>query len=1191
MKSLVTLLAGSLLLFSPLPALSATPWMWDRNGDGIDDRIEAVEAGGLVAAEKRGDSARSLRFDVSQSRGAFVYGVFILYDEKPTADDEEALEALLGQPVKRYQYIDYIRTRATRAEMARILRLPGVDRIEVVPNMFAVNDNAVKSLGVAGSGYELFPSVTDDLKVTGRGVVIAILDTGVNDAPDPVTGYPGHESLIGKWVGGGDFSRVDPLLNTPLDGSENPVDRSPELSHGSHVAGSAMGTGGPSGVVTDGNYGFYRGMAPDARLVDCKVLTDAGSGLGSADGLEWCIYHKNDDWGLTGDDAVYRGIQVVNMSLGGDPTDGSDANSQAVNAAVRAGLVVCVSTGNDGAIRGIGSPSAADLALSIGAAIDYNTLNRGDDGVADFSNEGPRIADADADSVDEMKPSVCPPGAGITSVQGTLPLASGTSYTTVNGTSMSCPIATGLCALIIQGCPGISPQKVREILQDTSDHLKVGGQQLPGAEPGYQSIDPNYHPSWGWGSPNAYAAVMEARHPNRTQVVREWADVVAGGIDIGWTTQREVGVTGFRILRADPIYGSRGAFEEITASPVAPAGDPWIHRDDNRTSYLYQDRDPGLTPGEIYWYRVRWTDTQGQAHDEPALPVIYDPPTPIATLYWSITHDSPDNDLLVFLGSGTDLSDPTRTAEYLLPGPGSGAADSVVTVPGAPEVGTQQHFWHLTLTDQDFGASQVLPPSALNPWFLSVTEAGYLNRSGRLESFRIVYHDPGGDVTFNALNPPTPMVETSTTTFWIPSNPALATNRAPVIDPIGNREALEGRTLQFTVSAHDPDGDNLTWSASALPPGATFNPATRVFSWSPGYSAVTTTSVFTAEFQVVDDGFLTPLQDVETIEIRLHDVDPAGNLPPYWNPINDQSAIAGTSLTFSVSAGDPEANALTYSAQGLPAGATFNPATRVFSWATPANLSNDYVVTFKVNDGSHPDVDEEVIVSVKSGPPPLIGTCESTVTVHPGNSAVGSQDLGTADSDSIAISLPRPAIRLSTTLTWTGAPVVDLDYYLYDANGNEVGNAASISQPESFVVDNLPAGDYTLVVVGFLVPVTTDWVASVDACLAPATSAVPVEGPGRATFALAQNFPNPFRASGTRIRWHLPEVSHVKLHVMDVRGALVRTLVDGEAGAGDHEISWDGRDNEGQRSAAGLYFYRLEVPGRYVETRRMIRLQ
>ena len=58
-------------------------------------------------------------------------------------------------------------------------------------------------------------------------------------------------------------------------------------------------------------------------------------------------------------------------------------------------------------------------------------------------------------------------------------------------------------------------------------------------------------------------------------------------------------------------------------------------------------------------------------------------------------------------------------------------------------------------------------------------------------------------------------------------------NLAPEFSPIGNKNVNEGQPLQFTVTATDSDGDSLTYSTSALPSGAQFDPATRIFTWTP----------------------------------------------------------------------------------------------------------------------------------------------------------------------------------------------------------------------------------------------------------------------------------------------------------------------------------------------------------------------
>ncbi len=93
-------------------------------------------------------------------------------------------------------------------------------------------------------------------------------------------------------------------------------------------------------------------------------------------------------------------------------------------------------------------------------------------------------------------------------------------------------------------------------------------------------------------------------------------------------------------------------------------------------------------------------------------------------------------------------------------------------------------------------------------------------------------------------------------------------NFAPVMSPIGNKAADEGSTLSFTVSAVDSDGDSLAYSASNLPPGASFNAATRAFSWSPGYSQA---GAYSNVCFSVSDGSLT---DSECILITVNDAAP-----------------------------------------------------------------------------------------------------------------------------------------------------------------------------------------------------------------------------------------------------------------------------------------------------------------------------
>ena len=77
---------------------------------------------------------------------------------------------------------------------------------------------------------------------------------------------------------------------------------------------------------------------------------------------------------------------------------------------------------------------------------------------------------------------------------------------------------------------------------------------------------------------------------------------------------------------------------------------------------------------------------------------------------------------------------------------------------------------------------------------------------------------------------------------------------------------------------------------------------------------------------------------------------------------------------------------------------------------------------------------------------------------------------------------------------------------------------------------------------------------------------------------LRGNFPNPFNPS-TNIRFSLAQPGPASLKIYDVRGRMIRTLIDGPMTAGDHDLRWDGRTEDGSRAASGVYFMRLVTSG------------
>lgn len=174
------------------------------------------------------------------------------------------------------------------------------------------------------------------------------------------------------------------------------------------------------------------------------------------------------------------------------------------------------------------------------------------------------------------------------------------------------------------------------------------------------------------------------------------------------------------------------------------------------------------------------------------------------------------------------------------------------------------------------------------------------------------------------------------------------TNHPPVLAAIGNKSVSENQTLSFTVSATDVDGNPLTYSVSGLPAGASF--ANRVFTWTPGFSQAGSYSVtFT-----VSDG---QAEDSETIAITVANV----NRPPVLASIGGKQVDENFSLSFSASATDPDGDSVSYSATGLPAGATF--VAGVFTWVPSFTQAGTHSVTFVASDGSLTDT-EQIAITV-----------------------------------------------------------------------------------------------------------------------------------------------------------------------------------------------------------------------------------
>lgn len=244
---------------------------------------------------------------------------------------------------------------------------------------------------------------------TGAGTKVAVLDTGIDTT---------HPDLAGAVVSARDFT-----------GGDTADDRH---GHGTHVAS----------IIT-GDHARFRGVAPDTRIINAKVMNDDGSGTESAiiAGMEW---------------AAEQGADVVNMSLSGSASDGTDPLSQAVNTlTARTGTLFVIASGNQA--NYVGLPGTADAALTVGA------VNR-DNELADFSGRGPRTLD------EAIKPDITAPGVGIVAARArnSTSGAPGQSHVPLSGTSMATPHVAGAAAILAGAHPDWTADQLKATLMNTA---------------------------------------------------------------------------------------------------------------------------------------------------------------------------------------------------------------------------------------------------------------------------------------------------------------------------------------------------------------------------------------------------------------------------------------------------------------------------------------------------------------------------------------------------------------------------------------------------------------------------------------------------------------------------------------------------------------------------------------------------
>ena len=313
---------------------------------------------------------------------------------------------------------------------------------EITQNVIQVNADDVWALGY-----------------TGEGVVVAVIDTGVN--------YNHLDLADHLWNGGSEF----PHHGYDVYNDDNdPMD---DHGHGSHCSGTVCG---------DGTAGSQTGMAPNATLMCVKCLNANGGGGAEpiSAGIQWAVEH---------------GCDMFSMSLGIASSSVAERTllRHMCVAALDAGVVAAIAAGNEGNqtwqypipnnVRVPGScpppymddvqgENPGDLTCSVCiGAVNYN------DAAANFTSRGPvtwtntEFGDYPYDpGIGLIRPDVCAPGVDIKSLN----YATNNGYTLMSGTSMATPCAAGCMALMLSKDINLAPADVCRILEETAVRLADG---------------------------------------------------------------------------------------------------------------------------------------------------------------------------------------------------------------------------------------------------------------------------------------------------------------------------------------------------------------------------------------------------------------------------------------------------------------------------------------------------------------------------------------------------------------------------------------------------------------------------------------------------------------------------------------------------------------------------------------------
>ena len=322
--------------------------------------------------------------------------------------DLDVLKVYLNE--KECEYFEFINAAIFKLDNNKLKTIARLDNVSYVSSVPEVSSLINLSKNFMNLNYFYSKSIY------GKNVTIAVIDTGINSMLD----FCIPQKRIVKFV---DF----------INNQEQAYD---DNGHGTFVSSVILG----NGLVSNGK---FCGVAPKANIISLKALDKNGesSAIQILKAMQW-IYDNCDS---------YK-IKVVCMSFGSEPLEKNDPLVLGVEQLWKKGITVVAAAGNSGPESStIKSPAISSKVITVGG------LNDGRNGYvepAQFSSRGP-VGNI-------FKPDILAPAVDIVACNNSI--IGGKGYTVMSGTSVAAPMIAGVCALLYECYPKISPDEVKKFI-------------------------------------------------------------------------------------------------------------------------------------------------------------------------------------------------------------------------------------------------------------------------------------------------------------------------------------------------------------------------------------------------------------------------------------------------------------------------------------------------------------------------------------------------------------------------------------------------------------------------------------------------------------------------------------------------------------------------------------------------------